>query len=212
MMDVSPTIFIVDDDPSARSGLERLIKAAGYAAVSYSSASAFLEENLGNRHGCLLLDCNMPGISGPQLQEELLNLNCPIPIVFISAFGDVPTTANTMKKGAVDFLTKPADSEDLMNAIQSALDTDLARFAMEREIESLQVLLDSLTKREYQVMTYVITGLLNKQIAWELEITEDTVKIHRHRVMKKLKLESVAELVRFCMKAGVKPAETRDTY
>jgi FixJ family two-component response regulator len=115
-----------------------------------------------------------------------------------------------MKHGAVDFLTKPVDQEDLLQAIQSAIAQDLVRVETNREVNQLKLLLESLTRREHQVMTYVITGLLNKQIAWELGITEDTVKIHRHRVMKKLKIESVAELVRFCAKAGVEPVQIQD--
>ncbi len=206
----SPTVFIVDDDPSARIGLERLVKATGLDAVSFDNAEAFLLEDLCDRHGCLVLDCKMPGMTGPELQQELLGRNCPIPIIFISAFGDVSTTASTMKLGAVDFLTKPVDQSDLITAIDSALEKDSERLKLSSEIDGMEILLDSLTKREYQVMTYVITGLLNKQIAWELGITEDTIKIHRHRVMKKLQIVSVAELVRFCLKAGIQPVEIKD--
>ena len=206
----SPTVFIVDDDPSARIGLERLVKATGLDAVSYDQADDFLLEDLSDRHGCLVLDCKLPGMTGPELQQELLRRDCPIPIIFISAFGDVETTASTMKHGAVDFLTKPVDQTDLIAALESALEKDSERFKLKAELDEMKLLVDSLTKREYQVMTYVIIGLLNKQIAWELGITEDTVKIHRHRVMKKLQLVSVAELVRFCLKVGIQPVEIKD--
>jgi len=159
--------------------------------------------------GCIVLDVKMPGMTGPELQEELSQASYCMPIIFISAHGDVPTTAEAMKKGAVDFMTKPVDRDDLLAAIDISLAKDAKRRIQCTEIISIRQRIQTLTPREYEIMTYVITGMLNKQIAAELEIAEDTVKIHRSRVMQKLGIVSVAELVRLCEKAGVPPAAGR---
>ena len=203
-----PTIFIIDDDPSVRKGLTRLVTASGMNTESFASAREFLDSGNLDSPGCIILDVQMPGMTGPELQEELGNTSYGLPIIFLSAHGDVPTTASAMKKGAVDFLTKPVDGPQLLEAIRLSLEKD-AENRRQRKISSeINTRLSSLTAREYEVMTYVITGMLNKQIAGEMNISEETVKIHRGRVMHKLEIVSVAELVRICEKIGIVPAKT----
>ena len=204
-----PTVHIIDDDPSARRGLTRLIRATGMNAESFASAADFLASGKRDGPGCLVLDVRMPEMTGPELQEELCKSDYCMPIIFLSAHGDVPTTARTMKRGAVDFLTKPVDRADLQSAVRAALALDVENRAQLAVRGSTNVHLGKLTPREHEVMKYVISGLLNKQIGGELGIAEDTVKLHRGRVMHKLGIESVAELVRLCEHAGVVPAETR---
>jgi FixJ family two-component response regulator len=151
----------------------------------------------------------MPDMTGPELQEELGKAEYCMPIIFLSGHGDVPTTARAMKMGAVDFLTKPVDRDDLLEAIRLSLAKDAENRAQRAENSSIQEQIKTLTPREHEVMTYVITGMLNKQIAFELDISEETVKIHRGRAMQKLGITSVAELVRLCEKAGIAPAKPR---
>jgi RNA polymerase sigma factor (sigma-70 family) len=205
-----PTVFIIDDDPSARRGLTRLVRAAGHTAESFASAADFLASDQRSGPGCILLDVQMPEMTGPELQEELIKADYSLPIVFLSAHGDVPIAAGAMKKGAVDFFTKPVDGPDLLAAIEESLARDAENREQRAETLSIQKLIETLTPREHEVMTYVITGMLNKQIAGRLEISEETVKIHRARVMQKLGVDSVAELVRLCEKAGIPPARPPD--
>jgi FixJ family two-component response regulator len=204
------TVFIIDDDPSARKGLTRLVRAAGINAESFASAKEFLDSGKADVPGCILLDVRMPEMTGPELQEKLRGAEYTMPIIFLSAHGDVPTTARAMKKGAVDFLTKPVDKVDLLAAIQVSFAKDFENQNQLAESSSVKELLETLTPREHEVMTYVITGMLNKQIAGELSISEETVKIHRGRIMHKLGIVSVAELVRLCEKAGIAPAESHE--
>ena len=205
-----PTVFIIDDDLSIRKGLTRLIKAAGIIAESFESAADFLASGKCQVHGCIILDVHMPEMTGPELQEKLVEAGCRMPIIFLSAHGDVPTTAKAMKKGAVDFLTKPVNVDEFLTAIDISLAQDLESRAQSEETSSILELIKQLTPREHEVMTYVITGMLNKQIAGEMEISDETVKIHRGRVMQKLGVFSVAELVRLCEKAGITPAIAGD--
>jgi FixJ family two-component response regulator len=200
-------VFIIDDDPSARNGLTRLVNAAGLNAVSYTSAEEFLESGHQDGPGCIVLDVRMPEMTGPELQDELCKGDYCMPIIFLSAFADVPTTARAMKKGAVDFLTKPVDREDLLEAIQVSLDKDAKNRTQRSENATIKERIKRLTPREHEVMTYVITGMLNKQIAPEMSISEETIKIHRSRLMHKLEIVSVAELVRLCDKADIAPAQ-----
>ena len=202
-----PTVFIVDYDPSARRGVTRLVRAAGFNTESFASARAFLAAERWGVPGCIVLDVKMPEMTGPELQEELSTGEYSMPIIFLSAHGDVPTTARAMKKGAVDFLTKPVDGADLLEAIRTSLAIDGEERAQRAERSSVQEQIKSLTPREHEVMTYLITGMLNKKIAASLDISEETVKIHRGRVREKLGVRSVAELVRICEKAGVSPAQ-----
>ena len=204
-----PTVFIIDDDPSARRGLMRLVRAAGMNAESFASAEDFLTSGKFAGPGCIVLDVRMPDMTGPELQEELSKAENCMPIIFLSAHGDIPTTARAMKKGAVDFLTKPVDRDDLLEAIRVSLAKDAENRAQRAETSSIHEHIKTLTPREHEIMTYVITGMLNKQIAFELDISEETVKIHRGRVMQKLGIDSVAELVRLCEKAGIAPPKPR---
>ena len=200
-----PTVFIIDDDPSARRGLTRLVRAAGLNVQSFESAGDFLASGKSDGPGCIVLDVRMPEMTGPELQSELVKAEYSIPIIYLSAHADVETTATAMKQGAVDFLTKPVDRDDLLEAIRVSLAQDAENRAQRAELSSINERIDSLTPREYEVMTYVATGMLNKQIAAELGISEETVKIHRGRVMQKLGIVSVADLVRLCEKAGIEP-------
>ncbi len=199
-------VFIIDDDPSVRKGLERIFKASGFSSKSFESADSFLKSKVPGTPGCIVLDVQMPGTTGPQLQTSLKNRGILTPIIFLSAHGSVRITAETMKKGAIDFLTKPVDSDELITKVNNAFKIDLAQREKALELERITEKLNSLTQREYQVMTYVISGLLNKQIAAELEISEETIKIHRRKIMKKMGIVSVAELVRLCETASIKPA------
>jgi len=176
-------------------------------AESFASAEDFLTSGRSDGPGCIVLDVRMPEMTGPELQEELDMADYCMPIIFLSAHGDVPTTARAMKKGAVDFLTKPVDKDDLLEAIRISLAKDAEKCTQRSENNFISEYIKRLTLREYEIMTYVITGMLNKQIAYELDISEETVKIHRGRVMKKLEIDSVAELVRLCGKAGTAPAK-----
>ena len=204
-----PTVFIVDDEPSVRRSLVRLVRAAGMDVESFASAGEFLTAARRDGPGCIVLDVRMPGMSGPALQEELGKRGQRLPIIFLSGHGDVPTTALAMKRGAVDFLTKPVDRDDLLAAIRLSLARDAENRARQAEHDAIADRVKTLTPREYEVMTYVITGMLNKQTAVELDISEETVKIHRGRVMQKLGITSVAELVRLCVKADILPAQPR---
>ncbi len=206
-----PTVFVVDDDPSVRKGLTRLITASGMYTESFASAREFLDSDNIDSPGCIILDVQMPGMTGPELQEELGNTSCGLPIIFLSAHGDVPLTAKAMKKGAVDFLTKPVDGPILMEAIKISLEKDTKNRRQRKLNSEIHSQINLLTSREYEVMTYVITGILNKQIADELGISEETIKIHRRHIFHKLEIVSVAELVRLCEKIGIAPAKTKFT-
>jgi len=204
--DQTPTVFIVDDDPSARRGLARLVRTAGFTVEAFASAREFLASSHLDGPGCVVLDLKMPGLSGLDLQAEMNEAEHRMPIIFVSGQGDVSLTARAMKEGALDFLPKPVDRDQLLNAIRDALERDKVAREEHAELRTIRARLAKLTPRELQVMTFVLAGLLNKQIAYELGITEDTVKIHRGRVMSKMGVVSVAELVRLTQKAGVTPA------
>ena len=203
-----PTVYIVDDDPSARRGLTRIVRAAGMKAESFASAGDFLASGKREGPGCIILDVKMPDMNGPELQEELGKVGSHMPIIFLSGNADIPTAARAMKKGAADFLTKPVDRDQLLAAIEVSLSRDAEDRLRRAEIRTIKKQIETLTPREYEVMTYVITGMLNKQIAAELGIAEDTVKIHRGRVMQKLGVVSVADLVRLCQKADIATGES----
>lgn len=206
------TVYIIDDDPSARKGLYRLVSAAGMNVESFASAREFLAVANSDGPGCIILDVQMPDMTGPELQEELGKAGYCMPIIFLSAYTDVATTVKAMKKGAVDFLTKPVDVNDLLEAIRISLAKDSEYRSKRSEISLIADRLRSLTPREYEVMTYVITGILNKQIAIEMSISEETVKVHRGRMMQKLAIVCVAELVRLCEKTGIKSATIKGNY
>ncbi len=201
------TIFVVDDDESVRSGLKRLLKSAGYGTETFATAADF-QDYYNNFEGpaCLILDIKMPGKSGLDLQEELVPDEYSIPIVFITGHGDIPTSVKTMKKGAVDFLSKPFEDKDLLDAINAALEKDSKMRTLVTERKIIRQQFDLLTPREYEIMTFIISGMLNKQIAAALNITEKTVKVHRARVFAKVGVVSLAELVRLAEKVGIRPA------
>jgi FixJ family two-component response regulator len=204
----SHTVFIVDDAREVRAGLSRLLAAAGYQVRAFESAASFLEEQDAEDPGCLLLDVCMPGLSGLELQHSLLGSRQARPIVFLSGQGDVRTSVNAMKDGAVDFLTKPVDDVQLFAAVNQALQRD-ADQRLERAIfETIQQRLKLLTPRERQVMGQVIRGRLNKQIAADLGTGEKTVKVHRARVMSKMMARSVAELVQLAARVGISSEPT----
>ncbi|WP_437774737.1 response regulator transcription factor [Sorangium sp. So ce1097] len=196
MAESARTVFVVDDDPSVLRALERLLRAAGYAVEAYASPSEFLERAPSERPGCAVVDLRMPGLGGIELQEELSRRGCPLPIVFLTGHGDVPNSVRAMKAGAVDFLTKPCDDTDLLAAVERAIARDAQARAARGEQQTLQTRFEELTPREREVCLRVAQGLLNKQIAEELGAAEKTIKVHRGRVMEKLGVASVAELVR----------------
>jgi FixJ family two-component response regulator len=204
-----PTVFVIDDDASIRKSLSRLLRSAGYTAEAFSSAEEFLRREHFDGTGCILLDVQMPGLSGMDLQEELSKADYHMPIVFITGHGDIPMSVEAMKKGAVDFLTKPFDDEQLLQALRAAIEKDQNARAEYTEVCEIRRRIELLTPREDEILRYVVTGMLNKQIGLELGIAEKTVKVHRGRVMEKLGVDSVAELVRLAEKAGIKPPENK---
>ncbi len=205
MTQAPATVFIVDDDPSVRRGLSRLIRLAGMNVEAFASAVEFLRREPFHGNGCIVLDIRMPGITGPELQDALAGKEHSLPVVFLTSHGSVPASVTAMKKGAIDFLQKPVDERDLLHAIEIALARDRESRSRHAQVRELRVRLDKLTSREREVLEFVIAGLLNKQIASEMGIAEKTVKIHRGRVMKKMQVASVAELVRMCQAAGIPP-------
>jgi RNA polymerase sigma factor (sigma-70 family) len=197
------TVFIVDDDSSMRKALTRLCQSAGLTVKAFPSARDFLDTGATESPACLVLDVSMPGLSGLDLQTELASRNIRTPIVFITGHGDIPMSVRAMKAGAVDFLTKPFANKDLLAVIRNALSKDVQLVSAQHECEAIQRRLDTLTPRERQVFDLVIKGLLNKQIAAELGASEQTIKVHRARVMEKMEVTSVAELVQAAVKLGV---------
>ncbi len=203
MDDRRPTVFLIDDDDSVRRGLARLLISAGLKVAAFPSAEAFLEHKRRDGCGCIVLDVCMGGLSGTGLQARLVADGCDLPIVFLSGHGSIPLSVGAMKQGAVDFLTKPVDDEVLLAAVRQSLARHEAMVRRRTELAAARERMASLTARELEVMRCVLSGALNKQIASRLGIAEKTVKVHRARVMEKLDIGSVADLVRFCEAAGV---------
>ncbi|HEV2484705.1 MAG TPA: response regulator transcription factor [Terracidiphilus sp.] len=199
--DKKETVFIVDDDESIREGLSNFLEAVGIAAKCYSTAEGFSAHWSEAMAGCLLLDARLPGISGVEFQERLSKLGIKIPVIFMTAHGDIPMVRKVMKAGAVEFLTKPFQKDELLHAVEQAFASDRARRKEEAILDSIRARLDSLTTREREVMGMVTAGLLNKQIAGELNLSEITVKLHRRQVMEKMRAGSLAELVKMCERA-----------
>ncbi|KQW71221.1 LuxR family transcriptional regulator [Ensifer sp. Root142] len=197
------TVFVVDDDISVRESLELLIGSAGWRPILFDSAQAFLSATPNAGPSCLVLDVNMPGLNGLDLQSLITKSGNRTPIIFVSGFGDVPMTVKALKGGALDFLTKPIDAEALLAAIQSALSKSEALIRDEEELMRLQVCYDALTPREREVMSGVVKGLLNKQVAFELDISEITVKAHRGQVMRKMSARSLPDLVNMAAKLRI---------
>lgn len=205
MAEKNTVVFVIDDDASVRKSLSRLLRSVGHSVETFSSAEEFLAREHFDGIGCILLDVQMPGRSGMDLQAELSQAETSMPIVFITGQGDIPMSVEAMRKGAVHFLTKPIDDNDLLWAIGEAIQKDRKAKAERAEVQDIRRRLSHLTPREYEILRYVITGMLNKQIAYQLNIAEKTVKIHRGRVMEKMGVDSVAELVRLAQKTGIEP-------
>jgi RNA polymerase sigma factor (sigma-70 family) len=196
MPELHHVVFIVDDDASVRDALKRLIRSVGLRVELFGSAQEFLQRGRPDVPSCLVLDVRLPGIGGLDLQRQLADANVQTPIIFITAHGDIPMSVRAMKAGAVEFLTKPFRDQDLLDAIQIALERDRARLQREAEIAVLRERFESLTPREREVVAMVVSGMPNKQIAGEIGITENTVKVHRSRAMEKMQAQSLADLVK----------------
>jgi FixJ family two-component response regulator len=207
---VQGIVHIVDDDPSFRTAVERRLRHAGYEVATYASAKDLLDR-LPAVLGCILLDVRIPGMSGPELQERLSELGSTLPIIFLTGHPDIPTTVRAIKAGAADFLTKPVSSEDLLQAVERAITHhDVAR-SLKSKLDIVRAHVSALTPRERQVFDLVIRGDTNKHIACALGCTERTIKAHRHRVMEKMQVRSLAELVSLAERVGVAVSATRPT-
>lgn len=203
MSTAASKVFLVDDDPAVLRALTRLLRAAGFEACAYPSALTFLKEHDAAAPGCAVVDLAMPGLTGLELQRALAASGCERPIVFITARGDIPASVQAMKAGAVDFLTKPFDDKELLSAIRAALEKDRRARQLRAELQFVEQRLARLTPREREVLTHIVAGQLNKQIAAVLGTVEKTIKVHRARVMEKMEAKSLAELVRMAERAGV---------
>jgi len=200
-------VYIVEDDPSFRKSMERLIRVSGYEAAAFESANAFLTKTSIKHPACLLLDVCLPDVDGLSFQKELREKGFTLPVIFMTGHGNIPMGVQAMKNGAIDFLPKPFEKKDLLNAINKAIEQDCQNMQEEFQKEKINDLIETLTLREKEVLRYVISGRLNKQIANALGIAEKTVKVHRSRVMEKTKCLSVADLVRLAEQANISPAE-----
>src|SRR5712691_1584787 len=198
-----PAIVVIDDDASVRKALDNLFKSVGFAVELFASPQEFLQSERPDRPGCIVLDVRFPGRSGLDMQRDLANSDSQLPIIFITGYGDVPMSVRAMKAGAVEFLTKPFRDQDLLDAVGTALETDRTRRAGEMRLAELRSRSDTLTARERQVMSLVVAGRLNKQIAGELGVSEMTVKMHRRQVMRKMQAGGVAQLVRLADQVGI---------
>jgi RNA polymerase sigma factor (sigma-70 family) len=203
MTEAAPIVFVVDDDASVRRAIKRLVGSIGLQVEVFGSAHEFLSSKRPEAPSCLVLDIRLPGISGLDFQRRLADANIRIPIIFITAHGDIPMTVRAMKAGAVEFLTKPFRDQDLLDAIHVALERDRTKRQEESETTILRKRLESLTPREREVLPLVVSGLLNKQIAGEIGTSENTVKVHRSQLMRKMGAGSLAELVRLAEKIGI---------
>jgi FixJ family two-component response regulator len=203
MAETQAIVFVVDDDASVREAVERIVRSAGLRVEAFASAEEFLTRPKPDAPSCLVLDMQLPDLSGLDLQRRMADASNDIPIVFITGHGDIPTTVRAMKAGAVEFLTKPLVEGDLLESIRHAIARDRADRRHHADTADLRARFASLTPREEEVMAWVVTGLLNKQIARELGISEETVKVHRGHAMRKMQADSVAELVRMSERLGI---------
>ena len=198
-----PTVFVVDDDPSIRNALKNLFQSVGLEVEAFGAAQDYLASRRWDSPGCLVLDVRLPGNSGLDLQRELAKSKIEVPIVFITGHGDIPMSVRAMKAGAVEFLTKPFRDQDLLDAVQQAIERDRVARMHHAELAELRERYESLSSREQEVMAFVSQGLLNKQIANELGTSEGTVKLHRTHVMQKMSAESLADLIRAAERLGL---------
>jgi FixJ family two-component response regulator len=205
MSHATPLVYVVDDDVSVRESLDALIRCAGWHSETFESAEEFLSHPRVPAPSCLVLDVTLPALNGLDLQQRIADERVDMPIIFVTGFGDVPMTVKAMKAGAVDFLTKPFSDDVLLTAIDQALDRSRAMLAFESEMSALRERQASLSHREQEVMALVVSGLLNKQVGFELGISEITVKAHRGRMMRKMEATSLADLVNKAAKLGIAP-------
>ena len=200
----SPTVFVVDDDEAVRKAVSRLLRSAGIAMAAFASPGEFLAQHDPTSPGCLVLDIAMPGFNGLQLQTALGEKGSSLPIIFLTGHGNVSKSVQAMKHGAFDFLSKPVKDKDLLAVVRAAIETDAFVRREQAKFSEIRARLDTLTPREREVLEHVVAGKMNKQIAADLGITEATVKMHRARVMAKMKVQSVAELARLTERCGIK--------
>lgn len=205
-MNKEKIVYLIDDDKFIIRALSLLLKSENYDVAAFNSAEEFLKYEVQNRIGCIILDVNLEGQTGLELQEELIKRSSYLPIIFITGQGDIPMSVQALKKGAVNFLPKPFDDNQLLEAVKEGMERCLSVMNDLNEQNNAKKLIDKLTPREFEVLQYVISGFLNKQIAAELNISEQTVKIHRGKITEKLGVKSVAEIVRLAEKTGIKSA------
>ncbi len=200
----SPTVFVVDDYAPLRSAISRLLRAAGFAVAAFASPEKFLAQYDPHTPGCLVLDLDMPAVHGLELQRILATKGSVLPIIFLTGHGDIPKSVQAMKRGASDFLTKPVNDKDLLAAVRVAIERDALARREQAKLSEICARLDTLTPREREVLEHVVAGKLNKRIAGDLGVTEATIKMHRARVMAKMKVQAVADLVRLAERCGIK--------
>jgi len=201
---VPPSVFVIDDDQPVRESLASLLRSVGLQVKTFETADEFLQQAAPNGPSCLVLDVRLPGLSGLDFQSELARANIHIPIIFMTGHGDIPMSVKAMKAGAIEFLTKPFRDQDILDAVRVGIERDRVQREADKTAADLQALFDTLTPREREVMAYVTSGLMNKQIAAEMDVSEITVKVHRGNIMHKMGAKSLADLVRMADALGVK--------